>query len=175
MNPSLTETLKTLCLLPGVSSWEDAVRDYIRTQAEPYTERIRTDAMGNLIVHRKGAKSAPGKLMLCAHMDEVGLIVKSISEDGSLHFGCVGGIDRRILLGKKVVVGDRRIPGVIGRKAVHLMEDGEEKSVPKLSSLYIDIGARSREEALQQVHLGDQGVFRCRGVRQPHAEGQGHR
>ncbi len=159
MNPSLTETLKTLCLLPGVSSWEDAVRDYIRTQAEPYTERIRTDAMGNLIVHRKGAKSAPGKLMLCAHMDEVGLIVKSISEDGGLHFGCVGGIDRRILLGKKVVVGDRRIPGVIGRKAVHLMEDGEEKSVPKLSSLYIDFGARSREEALQQVHLGDQGVF----------------
>lgn len=155
----MIETLKTLCALSGVSSFEDEVRDYIRRRVEPYADEIRTDALGNLIVFKRGAKAAGNKLMLCAHMDEVGLMIKSVTEDGFLKFGCVGGIDRRILLGKQVAVGDKRVPGVIGLKAIHLTTAEERKRVPKLTDYYIDIGAKNKEEALAQVELGDYAVF----------------
>lgn len=155
----MTETLKTLCALSGVSSFEDEVRDYIRKRAEPCADSVRTDAMGSLIVFKRGTRPTGNKIMLCAHMDEVGLIVKSVSEDGYLKFGCVGGIDRRVLLGKEVAVGEKRIPGVIGLKAIHLTTAEERKKVPKLTDYYIDIGAKNREEALKQVEPGDHAVF----------------
>ena len=126
---------------------------------EPYADSVRVDAMGNLIVFKRGAKSAGNKLMLCAHMDEVGLIVKSVTDEGYLKFGCVGGIDRRVLLGKRVSVGEKGIPGVIGLKAIHLTTDEERKKVPKLTDLYIDIGAKDRAEAESQVELGDVCAF----------------
>lgn len=151
----MIETLKTLCGLSGVSSYEDQVRDYIRRRVEPYADSVRTDALGNLIVFKRGAKAAGNKLMLCAHMDEVGLMVKSVTDEGYLKFGCVGGIDRRVLLGKRVTVGEKAVPGVIGLKAIHLTTAEERKKVPKLTELYIDIGAKDREEALAQVELGD--------------------
>ena len=151
----MIETLKTLCALPGVSSREDLVRDYIRKRVEPHADDIRTDTLGNLIVFKRGAKPTGNRLMLCAHMDEVGLMVKSVTDEGCLKFGCVGGIDRRVLLGKRVSVGERGIPGVIGLKAIHLTTAEERKKVPKLTDLYIDIGAKDREEALAQVELGD--------------------
>lgn len=155
----MIETLKTLCGLSGVSSCEDEVRDYIRRRVEPFADEVRTDSLGNLIVFKRGAKPTGNKLMLCAHMDEVGLIIKSVTEDGYLKFGCVGGIDRRILLGKQVAVGDRRVPGVIGLKAVHLTTPEERKRVPKLTDYYIDIGAKNKDGALAQVELGDYAVF----------------
>lgn len=151
----MIETLKTLCALPGVSSWEDQVRDYIRKRVEPHADSVRVDALGNLIVFKRGAKPTGNKLMLCAHMDEVGLMVKSVTDEGYLKFGCVGGIDRRILLGKRVSVGEKGIPGVIGLKAIHLTTAEERKKVPKLTDLYIDIGAKDKAEALAQVELGD--------------------
>ena len=152
-------TLKTLCALSGVSSFEDEVRDYIRKRVEPYADSIRTDALGNMIVFKRGTSSTGNKLMLCAHMDEVGLMVKSVSEDGCLKFGCVGGIDRRVLLGKEVAVGARRVPGVIGLKAIHLTTPEERKRVPKLTEFYIDIGAKNKEEALAMVEPGDVCTF----------------
>lgn len=151
----MIETLKTLCALSGVSSHEDQVRDYIRRRVEPRAGSIRTDALGNLIVFKGGAKAAGNRLMLCAHMDEVGLIVKSVTDEGYLKFGCVGGIDRRVLLGKRVTVGEKAVPGVIGLKAIHLTKAEERKKVPKLTDLYLDIGAKDKEEALSQVELGD--------------------
>ena len=155
----MIETLKTLCALSGVSSWEDEVRDYIRKRVEPYADSVRVDALGNLIVFKRGAKPTGNRLMLCAHMDEVGLIVKSVTDEGFLKFGCVGGIDRRILLGKEVAVGPGRIPGVIGLKPIHLTTAEERKKVPKITELYLDIGAKNREEALSRVELGDVAVF----------------
>ena len=100
----MMDLLKQLCALPGVSSFEDAVRDYIKEQVAPYVDTMNVDAMGNLICFKKGAKATETKLMLCAHMDEVGLMVRSITEDGYLKFVCVGGMDRRVLLGKQVLV-----------------------------------------------------------------------
>ena len=151
--------LKQLCALSGVSSWEDEVRDFIRTQAQPYADSIRTDAIGNLIVFKKGKKPTGNKLMLSAHMDEVGLMVKKIEEDGTLRFSTVGGIDRRVLLGKRVFVGEKRIPAVVGNKPIHLTTKEERKSVPKLDQLYLDLGAENREEAEQLVSPGDVATF----------------
>ena len=155
----MINTLKTLCALSGVSSFEDEVRDYIRQRVTPYATDLRVDAMGNLIVLKKGARATGNKLMLCAHMDEVGLIIKSITEDGYLKFGCVGGIDRRVLLGKQVALGEQKVTGVIGLKAIHRTTAEERKKVPKLEEYYIDIGVKSREEAEKLVGIGDCGVF----------------
>ena len=153
------ENLKALCALDGVSGDEDRVRDFIRRQAEPWAETVRTDALGNLIVHKRGRKPAGNKLLLCAHMDEVGLIVTRATEDGFLRFDFVGGVDRRVALGKPVVLGPEKIPGVIGMKAIHMLSAEERKKVPKTEALYLDIGAADKEEALSKVPLGTYGAF----------------
>ena len=155
----MVNTLKTLCALPGVSSFEDEVRNYIKKRVESHADDIRVDAMGNLIGFKKGKKSTGNRLMLCAHMDEVGLIIKSITDDGYLKFSCIGGIDRRVLLGKRVEVGDGKVTGIIGLKAIHLTNAEERKRVPKLEEYYIDIGAKDKEEAEKLVNVGDCGVF----------------
>lgn len=155
----MLNTVKELCALSGIGGWEDEVREYIRTRAVRYADELRIDALGNLIVFKKGAKATGNKLMLCAHMDEVGLIVRAVTEDGYLKFDCVGGIDRRVLIGKKVLVGPEKHPGVIGIKAYHLVSAEEEKKPPKADDLYIDIGAQDREEAEALVELGDPCVF----------------
>lgn len=151
--------IKELCALSGVSSWEDEVRDVIRAKAEPFADCIRQDALGNLIVFKKGAKATGNKLMISAHMDEVGLMITRIEEDGCLRFDSVGGIDRRVLLGKRVFVGRNRIPAVIGSKPIHLTSRAERKSVPKMDDLYLDIGVENKEDAEQLVSLGDVAVF----------------
>ncbi|MGN1002078.1 MAG: M42 family metallopeptidase [Oscillospiraceae bacterium] len=151
----MLDTLKTLCYLSGVSGFEDEVRDYILERAMPFADEITTDPMGNLMVFKKGKVSTPERVMLCAHMDEVGLIVTGVNEEGCLRFSCVGGIDRRVLIGKSVFVGPERIAGVIGIKPIHLTTGDEEKGVPKVEDLYIDIGCADREEAEKLVTPGD--------------------
>ena len=96
--------VKELCALPGVSSFEEPVRAFIRERVAPHADEIRVDALGNLIVFKKGAKPGNKRLLVCAHMDEVGLMVRQITDEGYLKFGAVGGIDRRVLLGKRVLV-----------------------------------------------------------------------
>lgn len=159
----MRELLKELCALNGVSGDEGAVRDFIRTQAEPYADSIRTDALGNLIVFKKGKKATGSRLLLAAHMDEVGLIVTRATEDGFLRFDFVGGVDRRVALGKPVVLGPDKIPGVIGMKAIHMLSREDMKKVPKTESLYIDIGASSKEEAEAMAEPGTYGAFVCEG------------
>ena len=155
----MLEELKTLCRLSGVSSREDQVRDYIRTQAQPWADEIRIDALGNLIVTKRGAKSAPGHLMLAAHMDEVGLMVDRIHEDGTLGFQFVGGVNRQVVIGKKIYLGENRVPAVVGMKPIHLTTAKERKEVPKTDKLYLDIGCTSKEDAEALISLGDVGVF----------------
>ena len=151
--------LKDLCSLGGIGGWEDEGRAYIKACSAPYSSDMRVDSLGTLIVYKKGKKTAPNTLMLCAHMDEVGLIVRNITEDGYLKFECVGSIDHGILIGKKVRVGRKKLPGVIGVKAYHLGSEQEEKTPPKPESLYIDIGAKDKADAGQLVELGDPCVF----------------
>lgn len=155
----MLDTMETLCCLGGVTGGEDEVRDYILERVMPHADEIKTDSLGNLMVFKKGSKTPDRRIMLCAHMDEVGLIVTSVTEEGYLHFDQAGGIDRRVLMGKQVYVGPERIPGVIGARAVHQTTAEQRKVVPAMSDMLIDIGASSREEAGKYVHLGDLAAF----------------
>lgn len=164
----MTGLLKELCALDGISGWEDEVRDYIRKAAEPFADEIREDIMGNLLVFRKSGKNSK-TLMCAAHMDEVGLMVRGATDEGYLKFGAVGGIDRRLLFGKTVRCGVKKLPGVIGVKAVHLSKPKERETIPQLSDMYIDIGASSKDDALKKVPPGET----CAFTAQPEAFGKG--
>ena len=109
------------------------------------------------MVFRKGKKALERPVVLCAHMDEVGVIIKQITDDGMLKFGFVGGVDPRVVIGRPVRFGD--VQGVIGIKAVHLTTAAERRTMPKTKDLYIDIGAASKAAAEDKVSLGDYGVF----------------
>ena len=158
----MIELLKQLCMLPGVSGGEDAVRAFICKVVKPYADELRVDTMGNVMAIRKGRKTPEKPVVVCAHMDEVGVIVKKITEDGMLKFGFVGGIDPRVVLGRPVRFGDTR--GVVGIKAVHLTTAAERKTMPKAKELYIDIGATSKAAAASKVAPGDYGVFDSEAV-----------
>jgi endoglucanase len=155
----MLDTLRALCALPGVSGHEDAVRTEIRRRAEGFADEIIEDKLGNLLVFKRGARPSAQKIMLCAHMDEVGVVVTHITDEGYLKFAAVGGIDRRVILGKRVFIGENALPGLIGLKAIHLVKREEREQIPKLEDLYIDIGAPSRVEAEKYVKLGDAGTF----------------
>lgn len=151
--------LKELCALPGVSGREDRVREYIISKAGPFADEISVDPMGSVLVLKKGAVRAKENLMIAAHMDEVGVIITDITQDGYLKFSFVGGIDRRVVIGKHVFIGENAVHGVIGLKAIHLVDKAERSKIPDIKSMYIDIGAESREEAEKKVSLGDVGSF----------------
>ncbi len=154
----MLEMIKELCTLPGISGREDAVRDYIIDKIKGYAE-YSIDPLGNLLVFKKGKNAANKKVMLDAHMDEVGLIITAITSEGYLRFTKVGGIDTRVMIGRTVKVGDKAVDGVIGIKPGHLVEEGAEADIPKPDELYIDIGAKDKEEAAEYVRLGDSAWF----------------
>ena len=151
--------LKELTKLNGVSGCEGEVRDFIMEKIAMYADDVQIDTMGNLIALKKGTGETTKKILFCAHMDEVGFILSKIDDDGYLKFKSVGGIDERILLSKRVAVGKNKIPGVIGIKAVHLRTPDERKAVIKHKEMYIDIGAKDKEDAEKKVQLGDYIAF----------------
>lgn len=153
----MVELLKQLCCLDATSGDEDAVRDFIVSQIDGFCE-YRIDNLGNIICFKKGENRSCKKVMVDAHMDEVGLIITSATNDGFLKFKTVGGIDVSALLQRKVKIGGK-INGVIGSRPIHLIEGDGRKKLPKEDSLYIDIGAKSKEEALTIVSLGDRAVL----------------
>lgn len=155
---SIIKTIEELSALCGVSGDEGAVRDAIATRLAGVCE-LRTDPLGNLLAFKKGASAPRNRLLLSAHMDEVGFIITRIEDSGLLRFAACGGIDSRVVVGKAVEVGEQRLYGVIGLKAVHQTEAKELDKPPELDELYIDIGAESREQAEALVCPGDRAVF----------------
>ena len=151
--------LKELCLINGTSGDEDKVREYIISKIKDFCE-YKIDPLGNIIAEKKGADRAKNKVMVSAHMDEVGMIVTSVKADGTLTLSAVGGIDPRVAIGRPVTVGDSGICGVIGSKAVHNMTDEEKKTAPKFTTIYADIGAADKEEAEKYVQPGDRVYFK---------------
>ena len=112
----MIELMKQLCALPGPSGCEDAVREFVLEKVKPFADEIKMDAIGNIMVFRKGKKALERPVVVCAHMDEVGVIIKQITDDGMLKFGFVGGVDPRVVIGRPVRFGD--VQGVIGRNYV---------------------------------------------------------
>lgn len=155
----MKELLKQLCELDGVPGYEDEVREFIEKKAAPYATFMEVDPVGNLIVFKKGAKARKRPLLIMAHMDEVGFLVKDITEDGMLKLASAGGIDPRVLIGRRMRVGDKKIPGIISIKAIHLTTPEERKDAPGLNSLYIDIGCTDKKQAEALVMRGDPAMF----------------
>lgn len=153
------ELLTELCGIDGVSGHEDTVRRYIRETLEKSNipMEMHQDPMGNLLVHVIGKEPAKHVVQFDAHMDEVGLIITYICEDGSLRFDTVGGIDSQVLFGSRVRIGD--VHGVIAGKAIHMCRGDDKKKVPEKEAMVIDIGVSSAEEAKALVHLGDVATF----------------
>ena len=155
----MKDTLKELCALRGVSGNEDEVREYITGYAKQYADEVITDVMGNVIVYKKGAVAPANRLVLCAHMDEVGVIITSITDDGYLKFAMAGSVDSRVVVGKSVTIGKQRALGVIGCKAIHLVKTEAREKPIDIDDMHIDIGAKDREEAEKLVSPGDAGAF----------------
>jgi len=143
--------LSEITALRGPSGWEDEARNAIRREAEEILKEkegcVYGDTMGNLYAYRRGTNSDKPHVMLAAHMDEVGFIIRFAGEDGLLRFGCVGGVDPRCVVSKRVLVGEKAVPGVIGVKAIHLMSAEDRKKAPDYDNIFIDIGVKTKEEA----------------------------
>ncbi len=141
----------------GVSGFEDEVREHIKELVSPYVDEVRTDILGNLIATRRG--SGDFTMMLDAHMDEVGFMVKWIDKKGYLFFSPIGGWDPRIIPGHRVEIltrsGEKR-HGVIGSAPPHILTDEERKKPIPIEKMFIDVGASSRQEAVAMgFKIGD--------------------
>ena len=152
----MKDLLKALCSLDGTSGREDKVRDYIVSQLG--NADCTVDALGNLTVNVRGRQRAKNKVMLCAHMDEVGVIATFLRPDGLVKFVTVGGVVSTALAGKAVRF-ENGTPGVIGLKPVHVCSPDEKLALPDKKDLCIDIGAANKDEAAALVAPGDTAVF----------------
>jgi putative aminopeptidase FrvX len=155
----MNETLKQLTEAIGVSGDEKDVCSLIRDLIAGYVDEWHVDSMGNLIAAKKGDGSIPLRVMIDAHMDEVGLMITGIDRDGTLKFTTVGGFDDRALLGKVVQVGPKRLKGVIGARPIHLLKRSAVNSVVAKESMRIDIGARDKDQATAKVKPGQTAAF----------------
>lgn len=154
---SLDELLEKLSNACGVAGREGEVKGIMIELLRPYVDEVRVDKLENVIGIRKGSRGA-AKVMLAAHMDEIGLMVKTISKEGFLQFTKMGGIDDRILLAQKVTVFAEKGPlhGIIGSKPPHIQKEDERKKAISYDELFIDVGAGSQEEAREiGVRVGD--------------------
>ena len=147
--------LEALSNLAGPSGFEGEVRNFIKEQIIQFVDEIKVDRMGNIIAHKKGEGK---KVIVTAHMDEVGLVITGYNEDGTLTFQSLGGINSKVLPSKPVFIGKRRLVGVIGLKPIHL-QTAEDKANFSYESCCLDIGAISKEEAKKSVALGEYAVF----------------
>ncbi len=158
--PQLT-LLEELTNTNGVSGNEELIREIIRKQVKPYADEIKVDAMGNLLVIKHAKKPGALKVMLDAHMDEVGFMIVEEDGDGLYEFEKVGGGDERQFVSKSVTVGSDKLPGVIGSKPIHLAEEDEMHSVISMHSMRIDLGPAGKGKAKR----GDFATYSTRFIR----------
>jgi len=154
MRDASYEFLKNLLSTPGPSGYEGAAAEVWRVEAGKFAE-VRGDRMGNSFATLNGGGTP--RIMLAGHIDEIGLMITHVEEGGLLRFQGVGGWDPQVLVGQRVLVqtDNGEVPGVIGKKAIHVMEADERKKVSEIKSLWIDIGAKDGEEAKEKVRVGD--------------------
>lgn len=148
--------LKELSELRAVSGDEGAVRRFIREKVAPLCDEVFVDTMGNLYAHKR--KEGAPAVALTAHMDEVGMLIKKIRDDGELEYDQAG-LDPRVMPGRRVAIGREGVPGVIGTKAIHLQSEDDYYSAVPHKDLTIDIGAKDKAEAEKFVNIGDYACF----------------
>ena len=151
-------SLSNLSNAPGVSGNEGAVREIIADIIRDYVDKMWVDALGNLIATKGDHLKGP-RVLVCAHMDEVGLMIDHIEDNGRLKFSKVGGIDDRVLPSTYVNIGSNLLSGIIGSKPIHLQSRSERAKPIDIKQMYIDIGARSKSEAEEHVSTGDYASF----------------
>ncbi len=159
MNVDGKDFLKQLVETPSPSGYEHDVQRLVRERIRPWCDSVRTDVMGNVF----GIQNPKGKprVMLAGHCDQIGFIVQYITDEGFLHLEPIGGVDPVVATSQRVSImtRDGLVPGVVGRKAIHLMDEEDRKKVPRIHELYVDIGAKSKTDARKLVSIGDAGIF----------------
>ncbi|MDD3984856.1 MAG: M42 family metallopeptidase [Methanobacterium sp.] len=152
----MKDLLKKLADAPGVSGFEDEIRDIMINELKDSVDHIEVDKLGNLIATRNGTANGK-KIMLAAHMDEIGLMVRYIDKNGFIKFSKIGGINDQMLLNQEVSIHTSNgiFTGVIGSKPPHRMKEAERKKIVEYEDMFIDIGACDKEEAEKIVKLGD--------------------
>lgn len=145
--------LEKLCNAMSVSGDEGEVRRIVLEEVKPYADEVKVDALGSVLVRKKGAGRKPLRVLLDAHMDEVGFMIVKDDEGGFYQFRTVGGIDERHLVGKQVIVGKDHTPGVIGAKPIHLTDSSERSHPVDIKSMRIDLGPEGKAKA------GDRATF----------------
>jgi endoglucanase len=153
--------LEKLLDAPSPSGYEQPAQRVFREYVTPFCDDVTTDVMGNVLARVAGKGRDLPKVMIVGHTDEIGLQVKYIDDRGFLYFAAVGGVDAHLTPGKRVNVhaGSGVVPGVIGKKPIHLMDAKDRETVVKLEAQYIDIGARDKKEAQKLVKVGDAVTF----------------
>ena len=155
------ELMRELSLAPGVSGSEEEIAKIITRELKDVADEIETDVLGNVIATKKGEKKAP-TVMLASHMDEIGLMVKYIDDKGYIYFSVIGGINDQMLMNQTVTVRSsvgEDVIGVIGSKPPHITPPEERNKVVKAKDMFIDIGAKDKEEAEKMVRVGDPITF----------------
>jgi endoglucanase len=154
--------LQRLLEAAGPSNYEIAAARVWRTEAAKFCAEVTPDVNGNTIARlRSDVAAGVKKVVLCGHIDEIGLIVTHVNDDGTLAFRGIGGWDAHVLVGQRIRIlargGD--VTGVIGRKAIHLMRSEDRDRAARLDELWIDIGAKDKEAAAARVRVGDAAVI----------------
>lgn len=153
--------LKELVEAPSPSGFEQPARQVLRAALAPVADDVRVDVMGNLIVRQAGAGENPLRVMLAAHCDEIGFMVRYIDDSGFLWFAPIGGVDPHLVPGQRVTIHSASgpLPGVVGKKPIHLIEAKEREAVVKFKQQFIDIGVSDRKSAEKLVAIGDPVTF----------------
>jgi endoglucanase len=148
--------LKQICEIAGPPGFEKRVRDFVINQVTPLVDEVKVDNLGNVIAIKKGVRNPDGKrVMIAAHMDEIGFIVTHIDENGFLRFHTLGGFDPKTLTAQRVIVhGKKDLVGVMGSKPIHVMSAEERTKLPKTTDFFIDLGM-SKEEVVKWITIGD--------------------
>ncbi|MFC1714264.1 M42 family metallopeptidase [Candidatus Poribacteria bacterium] len=150
--------LEKLSNAAGVSGYETEIRQVIRDELSSHVDELYTDSIGNLFAVKKGDTGSP-KVMVAAHMDEVGLFIDSVDGNGFVKFRKIGGIDDRVLLSQRVYIGEKKSPGVVGVKPIHLKKPSDRGKVVGSDDMFIDVGAASKEEGEKVAKAEDTAIF----------------
>jgi len=147
------DLLKKICETPGTSGFEKLIRDLVIREVTPLVDEVSVDPMGNVIALKKG--KTPKRVMVAAHMDEIGFIVTHIDDDGFIRIHTLGGFDPKTLTSQRVIVhGKKDIIGVMGSKPIHIMKPEDRNKAPQLDDYFVDVGMK-KEEVEKYISVGD--------------------